>query len=419
MTTEKLFHELLGLKMSWEVTECRYEPGAVSKVLLRIQETPVVWEFQSCPKCQGEVKGYDHTELLRWRHLNIFEHECEIECRLPRGRCAQCAHTYRVRPPWEGLCSHFTKAFEAFALLLMREMSVAKAAQTLNETDQRLRRMMEKHVDRAYAEADFSQVTQVGVDELCWRSGREYLSLFADMAKKRVLFGVEGRDAQTVEAFAQALEAHQGHRHAIREVSMDMSPAFQAGVKNHCRNAEIVFDKFHVMAQVNHAIDLVRRTEQRRGEAEAKKQLSRTLWLWRKNPENRSEKEQARMNRIDQQHVVTAKAYQMKLSLQDLYRMENRGMAKRRLRAWVRWVRGAAKRQAHGILWAMQKVADMMERHEVGILAYWDNHTTNAWMEALNTMIQMIKRRARGYRSSANLIRMIYFMAAQLRLPAF
>jgi hypothetical protein len=64
---------------------------------------------------------YYHTEVLTWRHLNVFQHRCEITCRLPRGKCRQCGHLFRVRPPWEGLSTHFTKEFEAFAILLMRE----------------------------------------------------------------------------------------------------------------------------------------------------------------------------------------------------------------------------------------------------------------------------------------------------------
>ena len=60
--------------------------------------------------------------MMTWRHLNVFQHRCEITCRLPRGKCRQCGHVFRVRPPWEGLSTHFTKEFEAFALLLMRDI---------------------------------------------------------------------------------------------------------------------------------------------------------------------------------------------------------------------------------------------------------------------------------------------------------
>ena len=85
MTPEKLFHELLGLGMNWEVVECEYD-RAQSKITLQIRETPSLWQIERCPLDGGRVSAYDHTELLRWRHLNVFDHQCEIVCHLPRGR---------------------------------------------------------------------------------------------------------------------------------------------------------------------------------------------------------------------------------------------------------------------------------------------------------------------------------------------
>ncbi|MEI8233645.1 MAG: hypothetical protein WCH57_03050, partial [Verrucomicrobiota bacterium] len=116
MTPEKLFHELLGLGLNWKVEECEFkrEEGVVC---LRIRETEHLWEIERCPESGGRVKCYDHVEEMVWRHLNVFEHKCEIRCRLPRGRCESNGKVYRVKPPWEGLSKHFTKAFEAMALL--------------------------------------------------------------------------------------------------------------------------------------------------------------------------------------------------------------------------------------------------------------------------------------------------------------
>ena len=148
MTPEKLFHELLGLGLNWEVVESRFERES-GTVFLEIRETPKLWEATRCPHEGGVVFCYDHTEVLSWRHLNIFQHRCEITCRLPRGKCRQCGHVFRVRPPWEGLSTHFTKEFEAFALLLMREMPVSKAAEIIGETDTRLWRMLFRQVDAA------------------------------------------------------------------------------------------------------------------------------------------------------------------------------------------------------------------------------------------------------------------------------
>jgi transposase len=416
MTPEKLFHELLGLGLNWEVTESRFEPTS-GTVFLEIRETSRLWEQVRCPKCTCEASCHDHTEELTWRHLNIFQHRCEITCRLPRGECRQCGHLFRVRPPWEGLSKHFSKEFEAFALLLMREMPVSKVAQTVGETDTRLWRMLFRQVEAAYAENDFSQVCCVGVDEMSVRKGQEYISVFADLVKKRVLFATEGRDGQTWVEFVKTLEKHNGHRHAITQVSMDMSAAYEKGVRENCHNAQVVFDKFHVIQQANQAVDQVRRKEVRVGGQGVWEALYKSQWLWRKNPENLTDGQQARLAQIQDKNLVTAKAYQMRLVLQDIYRSADATTARGRFQVWCRWVRWAARFCKFNLLASMVKVAQMVEDHLKGIVAHWKWGLTNAFLEGLNSVFSATKRKARGYRSTTHFITMLYFIAGKLRLP--
>ena len=418
MTPEKLFHELLGLGLNWEVIESRFERES-GTVFLEIRETAKLWELVRCPEDGGLVFCYDHTEVLTWRHLNVFQHRCEITCRLPRGKCRQCGHVFRVRPPWEGLSTHFTKEFEAFALLLMREMPMSKVAEAVGETDTRLWRMLFRQVDAAYAEADFSNACCVGVDEMSVRKGHEYISVFADLVKKRVLFATEGKGRETWVKFVAALEKHNGHRHAITQVSMDMSPAYQRGVADHCRHAQVVFDKFHVIKNANEAVDKVRRAEVRLGGKGVWEALYKSQWLWRKNPEHLTAEEQQRLAKIEDKNLGTAKAYQMRLVLQDIYRSPTAGTARRRFQVWCRWVRWVARFYKASLLASMVKLAHMIENHLAGILAHWKWGVTNAFMEGLNSVFSATKRKARGYRSTTHLITMLYFTAGKLRLPQF
>lgn len=416
MTSERLFKDLLGLGLNWEVVESRFDKES-GTVFLEIRETPQLWETVRCPKDGGLAFCYDHTEELTWRHLNVFQHRCVITCRLPRGKCRQCDHVFRVRPPWEGLSTHFTKEFEAFALILMREMPVSKVAELVGESDTRLWRMLFRQVDAAYAEADFSNVCCVGVDEMSIRKGHDYLSVFADLVKKRVLFATEGKDKETWVKFLETLEKHNGHRHSITQASMDMSRAYQAGVAENCRNAQVVFDKFHVIKNANEAVDKVRRAEVSLGGPGVWEALHKSQWLWRKNPENLTDQEQARLAKIKDKNLYTAKAYQMRLVLQDIYRSAEATTAKRRFQVWIRWVRWVARFYQHNVFISMVKLAQMIEAHLAGIIAHWKWGVTNAFMEGLNSVFSATKRKARGYRSSEYLITMLYFLAGKLRLP--
>lgn len=251
----------MALGESWEVTGCEYQEEAASFFVV-IQETARLWEQERCPKCRRAVRCYDHVEALSWRHLNVFNKQSEILCELPRGRCGECRHTYRVKPPWEGKSKHFTQEFEAFALTLMREMPMKKVGEIVGVDDMRLGRMLLAYVDEAYAKLEMrgspahqpplfpsasSEVTCVGADEINRRKGHNYLTVFCDLLRKRVLFACEGKEAKAWKAFAQALCEHNGDPESIAQASIDMSPAYIKGVKENAPNAEIVFDKFHVV----------------------------------------------------------------------------------------------------------------------------------------------------------------------------
>jgi len=298
-------------------------------------------------------------------------------------------------------------------------MPMTKVAEAVGETDTRLWRMLFRQVDAAYAEADFSNVCCVGVDEMSVRKGHEYISVFADLVKKRVLFATEGKDQETWLKFVEALEQHNGHRHALTQVSMDMSPAYQRGVADNCRHAQVVFDKFHVIKNANEAVDKVRRAEVRLGGKGIWEALYKSQWLWRKNPERLTEPEQVRLAGIKNKQLATAKAYQMRLVLQDIYRSPSATIAHRRFQVWCRWVRWVARFYKASLFGPMVKLAQMIENHLAGILAHWKWGVTNAFMEGLNSVFSATKRKARGYRSTTHLITMLYFSAGKLRLPQF
>jgi transposase len=415
-TPEETFHQLLGLGGSWRVVRTDYEAEQNTFVIC-VEETSQLWEEESA-RCGQRVSCYDHVEPMSWRHLNVFNKECVIVTALPRGKREKDGVIYRVTPPWEGRGKHFTKEFEAFALTLMREIPVKKAGEILGETDQRLWRMLHAHVGAARTQADWSQVVWVGADEMNRRKGHNYVTVFADLAEKRVLFGVEGKDAGVWEAFAQELVAHNGHPKAVTQVAIDMSPAYQKGVRENFGNAALVFDKFHVVQATNEGVEAVRRLEAQASE-DKRRQLAKSQWIFRKNPQNHTDAETERLDQMDWKHLMTATAYQMRLILQDLYAVRDVRQARRDFTTWCGWVKATAAKQEHDLLQPMVKVAQMVEGHLEGILGHWKEGLTTAFLEGLNSLFSATKRKARGYRTTKNLLAMLYFVAGKLRIPCY
>ncbi len=421
MIPEKAFERLLGLDECWEVSAAEYETDPVERFLLVIHETPKLWAKLVCPidTCRHDkVVCHDHTDARVWRHLDAFGKRTELLCCPPRARCCACRYVWRVPLPWEGENKHFTRDFEAFALTLMREMPVRKAGDILGENDTRLWRMLFAHVDKAHQELDLSEMVHLGVDEMNSRKGHNYLTVFADLVARRVVYATEGKDHTTFTRFAEQLLKHNGHPQAVTAVAMDLGQAYQKGAKKEFGNAQIVFDPFHVTALVSQAVDEVRRREAS-ADPEMKSLLKQTMHVFRKNPENLTEKEQGRLEDLDLKHLATGHAYMIRLELRDIYqRTVKPEKARYRLKHWIGWVRAKCERFG-ACMEPMAKVAETIERHLEGILAHWTNSwLSTGFLEGLNSVFSAVKRKARGYRSSEYMITMLYFVAGKLRIPS-
>ena len=65
----------------------------------------------------------------------------------------------------------------------------------------------------------------------------------------------------------------------------------------------------------------------------------------------------------------------------------------------------------------MSKTVDTIQKHWDGILAYWNSgKLTTAYLEGLNSVFSAVKRKARGFKNTDNLITMNYLVAADLNL---
>jgi transposase len=396
-----LFTAALGLQPPWRVADVRFDEEAKE---LHIDLDFVRGSVFACPGCGKLVKAYD-TKERTWRHLNFFEHKCYLHADFPRVECGDCG-VHVADAPWARLGSGFTLLFEAYILKLCQSMPVRSVSRLVGEHDTRVWRCLMGYVDRAREEVDMSDVTHVGVDETSWKSGHKYVTLFADLRKRRVLFVTENKDAETVAQFQMDLFDHQGFAKQINTVCMDLSPAFKSGFSQYFSQATQIFDRFHVMKLANEAVDLIRKQEVRTNHA-----LKNTRYLWLSNPENLSEEKSFQLASMRTLNLATAKAYQMKLNLQELWTLPDREAAQAHLEAWYTSV-------AHSkIGQPMKKLARTVKKHAHGILSFFPDRLTSGLMEGINSLVQAAKAKARGYANPIYFKTIVYLVAGKLPLP--
>ncbi len=217
----------------------------------------------------------------------------------------------------------------------------------------------------ARTEADFSRVVAVGVDEKAARRGHDCITLFADLDPRRLLFATTGRTADAFAEFRRDLEAHGGAAEEVDEICMDMSKAYMKGARDEFPDAEATFDRFHVVKLLNELL----------AEATAV-------------PD-------------------TVEAYKNEVEFQDLWDLPPIA-AERHLDRWC-------KAASESGLAAMATFAETVRKHEKGILRWFHSRITNGLLEAMNSLVQAAKARARGYRTTENLIAMAYSVCGKLQ----
>jgi transposase len=396
---KELFEAVLGITKPLYINEVAFD--------MEKQELHLHIDFSKggcfpCPECGREALHVYDTVAKTWRHLDFFQYKCYIHMRTPRVDCPKCGKKLWV-PPWARRESGFTLLFEAFVMRLAKAMPVLQIAELVDETDTRLWRIVRGYVELAYAKKQFGEVSRVGIDETSSRKGHNYVTVFADMDAKHILFVTEGKDAETVRKFAEEMPLHGSRAGKVKEATIDMSPAFISGVGTYLPNAGITYDKFHIIQALNKAQDEVRRMEQKENPL-----LKRSRYVWLKNPDNLSTKQQEQLETLRHENTKTAKVYQMKLTFQDIYRyVTDPAEARAAIEKWLSWA-------VRSRIEPVKAFARTVKEHIEGLLRYFETRLTSGAMEGINSRIQTIKRRARGFRNIDNYIAMIYLEAGGL-----
>lgn len=260
MTQEELFSSAIGIKSPWFITSIDLDLELGTLNIFVDFEKGSTFDYTDWSTGEkGSYKAYD-TVPKNWRHMNFFQYRCYLHAFIPRVKLPN-GKVRQIKAGWEGTSSGFTLLFEAFILQLVKAMPVHQVCEMIGTYDAKLWKMLHCYRKQVLAQADYSEVENIGMDETAARRGHDYVSLVVDLDEKKTIFVTEGKSNEVVEEFSQDLIKHKGDPENIKNVSCDMSPAFIKGVEDHLPNADIVFDKFHITKLINKAVDEVRKEE--------------------------------------------------------------------------------------------------------------------------------------------------------------
>ena len=204
----------------------------------------------------------------------------------------------------------------------------------------------------------------------------------------------DNRLQETFELWLDGLSTQQ--RRAIKVVSMDMWNPYRQVVRRKLPKAKIVADRFHVVKQLNHQLNLLRRKLQREADEELAEILKGCRWILLKNRAELTPKEEKKLNLILAACSELGQVYLLKEEFRTIgNKIKDKKQAERFLLAWV------YKAEATGSRY-LRKFVKTLRNWWREFLNYFDEGITQGFVEGTNRAIRGIINRAFGFRDFAN-----------------
>ena len=392
MEDKALYSQILGIQPPWEIVDIDLD---MKQERIDIFVEWPVHTDAPCPVCEKEVlcKVHDRRKERVWRHLDTCQMKTFIHSHIPRVKCPH--HGIKtIHINWANEMVRFTHLFERLAIQMLKSSANrSQTAKVLRVSWDELNRIMSRAVDRGLSRRKNEFILSIGMDEKSFLSGHRYVTVMTDIQGKRVIDVAENRDKDAVDTLWQELSDEQ--RKNVQSVCMDFWKAYISGALRHVPQADIVYDRFHVTKHLNEAVDKVRKNEHREMRQKKDTSLSGTKYLWLKNPENWTAKDEDRYAVLSENQLAVGRAWNRKELFRGFWSLTTINEAEA---FFKRWYFSAT----HSRLKPIIEVAKMLKRHIEGLLTWIKHHITNGLAEGLNSKIQQIKSIARGFRDFNN-----------------
>ena len=406
MNDTQLYEQILGLAEPWFVKQVDLKMADQS-VDIHVEHRPDA--VFCCPVCGKAGVLYDHADERAWRHLDSCQLKTYLHARVPRVGCPEHG-IHNAKLPWAETRSRFTLLMERMIIDVIRQCSTIKGTcQIMRVTWDEAFGVMQRGVIRGQERKEAAVIRHIGVDEKAFRKGHRYMTIVCDLERSTVEYVADDRKAESLAAYYAALTPAQ--RQGIEAVAMDMwEPYVQATLTGlPPASAKIVFDRFHIMKQMNEAVNKVRLGEHRQLSELGIDTLKGTKHWWLYAKENLPEKHAASFAELKADTLRTSRAWAIKEALRNLWHYGTAVWATKFFNRWFGW----AKRSK---LTPVKQVADMIKSRVQNVVSYCTHKITNGVAEGLNSKIMSIKRKCCGFRNPDNFKNAIYFHCGGLDL---
>jgi transposase len=387
---------MFGVEKSTVIDGVEFEEESESIV---VSVRPRKGAKRRCGLCQRRCPGYDDGEgRRRWRGPDLGLLRSFLEADAPRVTCGE--HGVVVASvPWARHGARHTTVFEDTVAWMATRTSKSALEVLLRIAWRTVGAIVARVVAEGVAARDPLQgLRRIGIDEISYKKGHRYITIVVDHDTGRLVWAAPGRDRKTLKAFFTALG--ESRCAAVTHVSADAAQWIAEEVAANCPDAIRCADPFHIVAWAGDALDQVRRdtwNAARKGgmsvHAGDLKGARYALW---KNPENLTDRQQAKLAWVAKVNHQLFRAYLLKEQLREVFALKGEE-GKRLLDRWLGWARRCR-------IPAFIELGKRIIKHRTAIDATLEHRLSNGLVESTNTKIRLLTRMAFGFKSPEAMI---------------
>jgi transposase len=362
---------------------------------LEIALRPRLGSRAVCSGCGQKRAGYDRLAPRRFEFVPLWGIAVFFVYAMRRVDCRQCGVTVEQVPWGDGNCQ-LTTSYRWFLAAWARRLSWSEAASIFQTSWDSVCRAVEHAVAWGLAQRDLSGVTAVGIDEIAWHKGHNYLTLVYDISGdvKRLLAIAEERTEASLRECLGGLG--QEVCAAVQFVCSDMWQPYLTVIAECLTSAVHVLDRFHIMQKFGKALDDIRAEEAKQLQRDGYEAvLAKSRWCLLKRPANLTDKQTVKLAELLKYNLRSVRAYLLREDFQRFWEYVSPTWAGKFLDEWT-------TRAMRSRLEPMQKVARTLRNHRPLILNWFRarGEISAGAVEGLNNKVKLVTRKSYGFRTA-------------------
>jgi transposase len=347
-----------------------------------------------CSGCGTQRPGYDTLPQRRFAYVPLWGIAVWFLYAMRRVNCPQCGVVVE-EVPWATGKERITTTYAWFLANWAKRMTWTDVARTFHASWDTVYRSVAIAVFWGLAHRNVDDVEAIGVDEVLFHRGHKYLTVVYQIDKscRRLLWVGQERTKETLKQFFSGFGKKNTAR--LRFICSDMWQPYLDVIAEKAANAIHLLDRFHIVANMNKALDKVRAEEARQLVADGYEPvLKHSRWCLVKRKENLSNNQEVKLRDLIRYNLKSVRAYLLKEDFDGLWQYVSPSWAGKFLDRWC-------KRAMRSRIDPIKRIARSMRKHRELILNWFKARSTVSLgaVEGLNNKEKVVMRKSYGFRT--------------------